>query len=227
MIIINIEKYSNAILSMDLFSEFSRNDLIEQFNSFYYRIKKYDKGQIIHIQNELCFSMDIILKGKLSVQKINEEGNILKLATFSDGDILGANLLFSNRNSYPMTVVSESKTVILHIYKELLLELSQNNTTFMANLLRIISNKTIVLTEKIDIISLKTIRQKVKDFLKYEYHIQKSNVIQLNISKKDLAERLGIQRTSLSRELNKMRTEGLIDYNSKTITIKDYKLLDV
>ena len=43
----------------------------------------------------------------------------------------------------------------------------------MANLLRIISNKTIVLTEKIDIISLKTIRQKVKDFLKYEYHIQK------------------------------------------------------
>jgi len=222
---IKIENYIDAILSTNLFSGFSKDDLIQLFNSSNYRVGKYDKGQVLHIQNELCESMDMILEGKLSVQKIDEEGNVLKVAVFSDGDILGANLLFSNSNSYPMTIVSESKTAILHIYKELILELSQNNVTFTSNLLTIISNKTLVLTDKIDAISLKTIRQRINDFLKYEYHIQKSNVIKLNISKKDLAERLGIQRTSLSRELNKMRKDRLIDFDSKTITVKDAKYL--
>jgi len=37
---------------------------------------------------------------------------------------------------------------------------------------------------------------------------------------------MGIQRTSLSRELNKMRKEGLIEYNAKTITLKGGKLYE-
>jgi CRP-like cAMP-binding protein len=164
--------------------------------------------------------MDIILEGRVSVQKIDEDGNILKINVFSGGDILGANLLFSSRNSYPMTVVSESNTVILHIYKELILELSQTNLRFMIGLMTVISDRTLLLTDKIDAISLKTIRQRIIDFLRYEYYLQKSNILQLNISKKDLAERLGIQRTSLSRELNKMRRDGLLEYNARTITLK-------
>jgi len=190
------------------------------FSSSKYKINQYNKGQIIHIQNEICYTIDIILEGRVSVQKIDEDGNILKINVFSGGDILGANLLFSSRNSYPMTVVSESNTVILHIYKELILELSQTNLRFMIGLMTVISDRTLLLTDKIDAISLKTIRQRIIDFLRYEYYLQKSNILQLNISKKDLAERLGIQRTSLSRELNKMRRDSLLEYNARTITLK-------
>lgn len=165
--------------------------------------------------------MDIILEGQVSIQKIDEDGNVLTITVFSGEDILGANLIFSHRNFYPMTVIAESKAIILHIYKELILELSKTNMNFMVGLLRVISDKALVLTDKIDAISLKTIRQRITDFLKYEYHIQKSEVIELNISKKDLAKRLGIQRTSLSRELNKMRKDGLLEYDAKTITLKN------
>lgn len=214
-----IGDYIEAILNINLFSGFSKDGLSQLFGSSNHRIKKYGKGQIVHIQNELCETMDLILEGKIAVQKIDEEGNIFKVAVFPGGDILGANLLFSKSNFYPMTVVSESNTVILHVYKELALELSQKNAVFMAGLLSVISNKTLVLSDKIDAISLKTIRRRINDFLKYEQHLQKSKVIKLGISKKDLAERLGIQRTSLSRELNKMRKDGLIEYDSKTITI--------
>jgi CRP-like cAMP-binding protein len=186
---------------------------------------RYDKGQIVHIQNEICNAMDVILEGDMSVQKIASDGNILKISVFSGGDVLGANLLFASKNSYPMTVVSESKSVVLHIYKELVLKLIQNNAAFTSGLLRVISDKTLVLTDKIDAISLKTIRQRILDFLVYEYYIQKSNIIRLDISKKELAERLGIQRTSLSRELNKMRKDGLLEYSARTITIKNPDIL--
>ena len=164
--------------------------------------------------------MDIVLNGKVAVQKIDEEGNILKIDTFSGGSLLGANLLFSSKNLYPMTVVAESQTVLLHIYKELVLELSQTNICFMKDLMREISDRTLLLTDKIDAISLKTIRQKIIDFLRYEYSLQKSDVLKMTISKKELAERFGIQRTSLIRELNKMRKDGFLVYDSRTITLK-------
>jgi Mn-dependent DtxR family transcriptional regulator len=44
------------------------------------------------------------------------------------------------------------------------------------------------------------------------------------MSKKEMAERFGIQRPSLSRELNKMRKDGLLEYDAKTITIKDLNM---
>ena len=45
------------------------------------------------------------------------------------------------------------------------------------------------------------------------------------MTKKELAERLGIQRTSLSRELNKMKKDGLVDYNTHSITICDFDII--
>lgn len=219
---ININNYIDLLMNIELFRSFSSGQIQKLFNLSKYKLQKYEKGQIIHIQNELCESMEIILQGKASVQKIDQEGNILRVAVFSDGDILGVNLMFSDRNYYPMTVVSESNLILLSIYRDLILELSHNNTEFMMGLLGVISNKTLLLTDKIDAISLKTIREKIKDFLKYEFYLQASKTIRLNISKKELAEKLGVQRTSLSRELNKMRKDGLIDFDAKTITIKDY-----
>lgn len=216
----------DAISSISLFYGFTKEELNKIFYSFKYDIQQYNREQIIHIQNERCNSMDIILKGKVAIQKIDEDGNILTIYVFSAGDIIGANLLFSKKNNYPMTVIANSNTVVLHMYRELILNLCQNNTDFMAKLMTAISDKVLILTDKINSISLKTIREGLIDFLKYEYHIQKSPVIKLNMTKKELAERLGIQRSSLSRELNKMRKDGLVEYDARTITIKDRNIIE-
>ena len=65
----------------------------------------------------------------------------------------------------------------------------------------------------------KTIRECILNYLAYESKLQNSNQIQLSISKKELADRIGVQRTSLSRELSKMRDEGIIDYDRNSIKL--------
>lgn len=222
---INIEMYSNLLLSLDLFKDFKEEQFIQLFKNVRYSINTYSKGQVIHLQNEVCSAMDIVLEGEVSVQKIDSSGNILKIIVFSGSDILGANLLFSSKHVYPMTIVSESRSVILHIYKELILTLCHSNQRFMSGIMTEIADKSLMLTEKIDAISMKTIRQRITEFLEYQYYLQNSYVIRLTISKKDLAERLGIQRSSLSRELQKMRTDGLLEYDSSTITVKETGLI--
>lgn len=222
---INIEMYSELLLSLGLFKDFKKEQFIQLFKNARYSINIYGKGQVIHLQNEVCSAMDIVLEGEVSVQKIDSSGNILKIIVFSGSDILGANLLFSSKHVYPMTIVSESRSVIQHIYKELILTLCHSNDRFMSGIMTAIADKSLMLTEKIDAISMKTIRQRITEFLGYQYYLQNSYVIRLNISKKDLAERLGIQRSSLSRELQKMREDGLLEYDSRTITVKDTGLI--
>jgi len=220
VVIIKIEKYIDLLAGLNLFKSFAKDDLLEKLSFSGYEIKKYDKGQIIHLENERCQAVDMILEGKVVVQKIGEDGNVLIINVFSAPEIIGAHLIFSTHNVYPMTVVAETEVVILRLQRKLIIELGQNNPNFMVDLLQIISDRIMILADKIRTISHNTIREQIMAFLTYEYHIQKSRVIKLNYSKKELAERLGVQRTSLSRELNKMRRDGLLDYDARTITLK-------
>lgn len=221
MININFEKCMDIISKLELFNDFTKEELSDFFRSSKYGIHEYGKDQIIHLQNENCNTMDIILEGRVSIQKIDEQGNVFQITQFLGGSFFGANLIFSSRNSYPMTVVSESDSTILSMSKELIITLGQSNTTFLLGFLSAVSDITLVLTDKIGSMSLKTIRQKIVDFLVYEYSLKNNRKIYLDFTKKEFAERLGIQRTSLSRELNKMRNEGLIFFDAKSITINN------
>ena len=84
-----------------------------------------------------------------------------------------------------MTVVAEAKSSLLHIQKELILDLCQNNRAFLSKYLESLSIKALILTDKIKFMSLKTIRDKIVEFLTYEYHIQNRKIIKLDMSKKN------------------------------------------
>ena len=214
------DQLSDALLPLPLFCEFTREELYGIMDSFPFEVKTFQKDELIHMQNEQCLFMDIILEGKVIVQNIDEKGNVLTIETFIKGDLIGVNLLFSSKNVYPMTIIASMDTVIVMLRKELILELCRRSTNFMTTLLTAVSSKTIILTDKINAISRKTIRECILDFLKLEQYKQESNVIKLPLSKKELAERLGVPRSSLGRELIKMKKDGLIEYDPWTITIK-------
>ncbi|GAA0179513.1 hypothetical protein SH2C18_23670 [Clostridium sediminicola] len=214
-----IENYFQLLKTLDIFSDFSSKELEELFNIDKYKISFYKKNSMIHFESEKCTTLDVILKGKITVQKVDINGNVLTVSEFSQSEILGGNLLYAKSPFYPMTIIAKVDTKILHIDKSLVLTFCQANKNFLINYLKEISDKTIILTSKIKSIHMKSIRESITDFLTYEYYLQKSNNIKLNMTKKDLAERMGIQRTSLSRELNKMRNEGLVQFDKDSITI--------
>jgi len=211
--------FIDMLLEFHQFQDFRAEELKGILDSLRYEVKEYKKDEIIHLQNEQCYSLDLILAGKVTVQNIDKNGNILTIDTFAKGDIIGVNLLFSSRNVYPMTVIASSKTLIIRMKKALVLELCRRSQLFMIGLMSSISDKTLILTDKINAISRKTIRQYILDFLKFEQSRQGSNIIKLTLSKKELAERLGVPRSSLGRELFKMREDGLLEYNARTITL--------
>ncbi len=213
-----IFNYLDIILYVPLFRNFNINELSSILRDNYL-VRGYEKNEIIYLQNEKTVTMDIILEGEIIVHRIDENGNVLSIVSLSKGDILGGNLIFSNQNEYPMTIIAKTNTRLLCLEKDLILELCQSNKTFLVNFLEILSDKALVLTTKIHSLAIKTIREKIMDFLIFESTRQSSNTIILSISKKELAEKFGVERPSLQRELKKMKDDGLIDYDSRSIVL--------
>lgn len=153
------------------------------------------------------------------VERIDESGNLMVIAEFLGEEILGGNLLFSKNPHYPMTITAKQPTVILELCKDRLFELFSDNHDFLKRYLEFVSDHAAILGDRIKHYVNKTIRESVMSYLDYEQKKQNSNHITLSITKKALAEKIGIQRTSLSRELAKMRNDGLIMYDAESIEL--------
>jgi cAMP-binding proteins - catabolite gene activator and regulatory subunit of cAMP-dependent protein kinases len=205
----------------DLFKDFNTEDIISFFNNSDYTIKQYGKEDLIFIEDERCTNLSFVLNGSVEIQKIDASGKVLTVAQFTEGDNFGENLIFGDKNIYPMTVVSKSKTTVLHLPKNSVAKLCQTNTTFLYEFLRTLSNRAVNLSAKLKEVTLKTIRQKICEFLFFKYKSTGNKTIELGMSKKEWADKIGVQRPSLSRELIKMKEEGLIDYDKDTMIILD------
>ncbi len=183
------------------------------------KISEYGKNNIVHFVGEACSKLEIILSGKVVVARIDESGNLMTIAEFFSCDVLGGNLMFSKNPYYPMTVTTKQPTVILEMNKDRLFQLFADNPEFLKSYLEYVADHTVILGDRIKCYVNRTIRESIKSFLDYERKKQNSNIIKLNMTKKALAERIGVQRTSLSRELTKMRSDGLIHFDAVSIEL--------
>ena len=222
----SLKKYSQALKMIPLFRDFTVESLNEFLCQSDYIIIEYAKEDLIFIEDEVCRTLSILLEGIVEIQKIDVSGKVLTVASLASGDTFGENLIFGDKNVYPMTVVSKIKSIVLHIPKASVIEMCQNNTVFLNELLRALSNRAVNLSAKLKEVALKTIRRKICEFLYINFMKTGSQVIEIGMSKKDWADKIGVQRPSLSRELIKLKDEGILDYDKNTITILDIKYIE-
>lgn len=204
-----------------LFKSFSDDEASELLNAKNNSIKTYSVGDILFMQDESCDYLSVVLDGVIEIQKLDPDGNILVVASLEKGNVFGENLLFGDRHFYPMSVVCKNTAKVLHIHKSYVETLLQKNHEFLVIFLRILSNKAMALSSKLKQVSMKSLRQMICNYILSLYKKDKSLELNLNMSKKDWADKLGVQRPSLSRELINMKKDGLIDYDRSKIIILD------
>ncbi len=209
-----MKNYLETMKLIDLIKSISHEEIELFLNEGSFKTVEYHKNNIVHFVGEVCSKLEIILSGKVVIERIDESGNLMTIAEFFSGDVLGGNLMFSKNPHYPMTVTAKEPTVILEINKNRLFELFSDNHEFLMNYLEYVADHTVILGDRIKHYVNRTIRESITSYLDYEHKKQNSNTINLNMSKKALAERIGVQRTSLSRELAKMRQDGLIEFDA-------------
>jgi CRP-like cAMP-binding protein len=79
-------------------------------------------------------------------------------------------------------------------------------------MLGIMARKTLLLSKKLNYALMRNIRDKITAYLLDEFERKGKKIILLPYNREELADYLSVDRSALSRELSKMRQEGLLRY---------------
>lgn len=188
-----------------------------------YSYKTYRKNEIIFRQGNLCDALYILVSGSVKTEMITETGNLMGIEIIKAPRPLAPAFLFSDNNRFPVEVTTLEVSEILQIPKEEVIRLMGVQPNFMRQFLVHNANRTQFLTNRLQMLSIKTIKGKIAHFLLEQYN-EYGKTFQINRNQTELAEFFGVARPSLARSLSEMVQDEIIFINKKEYTIlnKDY-----
>lgn len=188
------------------------------------KVVTYPDNTTIAYEGEKSDNLGVVVQGKVLVKAYSLGGKNFTMNTLKPGQLFGDVLMYSDINkTFPGSLITSGVTKVAYIPNHDFDQYLRYDFDLLQNFLKILSEKVYEMNFKSKLLSQDSVRDKILFYLYHEKRMQKSNVISLGMTKEDLANILYMQRPSLSRELIKMKQEGLIDYDRWTITIKDEK----
>lgn len=194
------------------------NDIFPK--DFKYTIKAYNKGIRIFNQGDICDALYILISGSVKTEMITENGNILGIEIITSPRPLAPAFLFSDENRFPVDVTALDEIEVLRIPKDEVIRLMSTQPNFMHQFLTHNANRTQFLTNRLQLLSIKTIKGKMAHFILEQAALQ-GNPFLINRNQTELADFFGVARPSLARSLSEMVDEGIISVNKK-----EFKILD-
>ena len=213
--------YIDIIIKTNLFENIDKKEIPNILENFKSQKKSCDKGNIIIDTGDKVESIYIILNGKIEISKEYDDTRKNIVNILESGEIFAEAIALSTNKISPITAVSLSKSELIKINVKNIFDnnLKNNKNIFIENLLKIISDKNKFLSIKNDILSQKSLRNKIILYLKYMSNMQKSKKITVPYSRDKLAEFISADRSALSRELNRLAKEKIIELNGSKINI--------
>lgn len=224
------EQKMKAILSSRLFKGFDANEATELFGCLNPSFETYDKNEIIAIEGDPLFRFGLVISGIVSVIKEKSNGSRVIMSLLNPGDLFGEMVAFSNYKSWPASVQAVEPSEVMFIEVSGIVsqcsKVCNNHSRIIDNMLSIISNKALMLNKKLEYLSIKSMRGRLSAYLIDQSKLFSTKTFAIPMNRNELADFLNVSRPSMSREMARMKEEGLIDYHLNTVKIIDITKLE-
>ena len=188
-----------------------------------YQVKAFRKGDIIALEDEDIHNVGILLSGSVDMIKEDVWGNKVLVARMGKDEMFGETFAWSkNKMSAVTFIVSEDAKIVLLPLDKVMHSCTNTcacHRQLIENMVHIIADKNRDLIRKIEVISKKTIREKLLAYLSIQAQAQNARYFEIPLGRSELADYLCVDRSALTRELAKMRDEGLIDFDKNCFRI--------
>lgn len=167
--------------------------------------------------------ISIVVNGHLQIVKTDYNGNRTIMEELFENDIFGSTISSINNDEYSIITKEDSKIIIIYFDEIINNDLNYSYfNQFLKNLLKIITKKINSNNDRMEILTNKTIRNKLLAYFRIMSRKNNSRVIYLPYNYIDLADYLAIDRSAMYRELKNLKEEGLIEVKNKRITLNTY-----
>ena len=192
------------------------------------QLKTYAKDAVILHIGEQQGRPGVVVSGTLRLALYSEDGNLLTIDRLSAGQIFGETLACANKQESPVQIDALSDAEVLYLsFDPLLLEQGASCPHKMqvtANLMQEFARQVLAFNTKVRILGQKRLRDRLKIYLQ-TLTPNADGVYTLPYSRAALADFLCVDRSALSRELCRMRDEGILSFSGSKICMLDSEFL--
>ena len=212
------------ILSMSLLFEGLLSQHLDELSDIVIE-KTYSRGETIFFEGDEGNGFYMVGEGKVKIFKLSSSGKEHILHIFGQGEPFGEVPVFHGK-PFPATAEAIVKTKTLFFPRTRFTQLVEKNPAIALNMLAVLSLRLRRFSTQIENLSLKEVPARLANYLIYLSEEQgREDVVELEISKGQLASLLGTIPETLSRIFAKMSEEGLIRVSGKVINLLDRRAL--
>lgn len=218
-----MKKIIDYILRTKLFEGLDERKINTIYPHFNAKIFSYKKGEVVVNTEDMVNNIGILLSGELDIIKEDIYGNMNLIRKVIPYETFLADVVCTPSRISPIQILCATDSATLTFSYEILFTKGiipdAYRCILLKNILNIIANDNIRQLYKIEILSKKSLRDRVVMYLLFQAKKHGTNNFTLSFNREELATYLSIDRSALSRELSKMQKEGLIKYKKNRFQI--------
>jgi CRP/FNR family transcriptional regulator len=193
-------------------------------------LKQVVRKEILFSDGEAAKGFYVILSGRVKLYKVSPEGKEQILHVVSAPDAFAEAALFLE-GSYPAFAEALTDCQLLFFPKRDFLQFIEKNPQLSINMIVTLSHYLKRFASLIEELSLKEVSSRIAKYLvdlslKLSKEGKSAREVELDLSKTQLALKLGTISETLSRTLAKMKTKGIIDVKKNKIIILNREALE-
>ena len=186
-----------------------------------------ERGEFIMTTPGSAPLMGVVLAGEVEMISEDYFGKKSLLTVLPVGSVFGESYSCVKARNRSIAYQASGKCRVLLLDYDRILHACKLVCRFhhrmIENMVELIAEKNLELIEKLEVTSRTSIREKLLTYLTRQAERTGSATFQVPMGRTELAEYLCADRSAMTRELSRMREEGLIDFDKRTFTLLDWK----
>lgn len=186
--------------------------------------KSYPKDSFLFLAQEEARGFYYIVKGEVRVFRMDDEGKELEIVRLRPGEFFGEAIALL-KGKFPAFARAAKDTEILFFEGSSISSKMEKDPAIARFLVLLLARKCQVLNQRLETLGLKTVRQRLAQYILSFCRREEDCRLDLPIKKVELARQIGTISATLSRNLRHLEEEGLIEVRKRTIFIKSPRRL--
>lgn len=220
-----VNRWQPVLTQCPLFTEIPPQELSGLLSCLDARIRPYERGDTPLTEGHPAQVFGLVLGGEVEIARTDAAGNRHIIGRVGPGGLFGETFACAGEQPSPVTVTAVAPAVMVEINPDRLSNPCEQacvrHQQIIRNLMRILAEKNLLLTQKMDVLTRRTIRGRIAVYLLAEMRRAEYYEFSIPFDRNELAEYLACDRSALSRELSRLRAEGMLDYVRNRFAVLD------
>ncbi len=218
-----MKKYIEILKKCPLFNGIEPEGVDRIVSCLNARVLSFDKKQMILNEGSSARNIGIVLSGSIHIVQMDYYGNQTILADAYPSELFCESFACAGVETLPVSVVSNEPCEILLFEGKGVVHTCEKNCEFhrkmIYNLVHDLAGKSIALHQRIKIVSKRTTRDKLMEYLMVQAAQTGKNSFDIPFNRQELADYLEVDRSGLSVEIGKLKREGIIENRKRSFKI--------